>query len=253
MLRCSPVLALYAQLLLLAQYVYSLDLSAEELPEEVDWVNLRQIGLIKPASLPVKPLIVKFMQERWEAKHSSALVEGVAEPFNITVSTTAGGLTSELSTGAATEAPQATGSTVLARLGAWLQSLLTKFWIWVVAIMLFVIGLGSGQVVLYRILSYRVWRVMMYGFWLTVIVYSMLVLVLIYTYQFDNFPDYWHNYTGIPLQLVLSEADPESALTSLAVSLPTEPHKKPDKLEIVHVQEHPITPKDLSYEAIRTT
>jgi len=29
----------------------------------------------------------------------------------------------------------------------------------------------------------------------------MLVLVLTYTYQFDNFPEYWHNYTGIPEQL----------------------------------------------------
>lgn len=59
MLRCSPVLAIYAQLLLLAQYIYSLDLTNEELPETVDWVNLRQIGLIRPDTLPVKPLVVK--------------------------------------------------------------------------------------------------------------------------------------------------------------------------------------------------
>jgi len=31
----------------------------------------------------------------------------------------------------------------------------------------------------------------MYGFWLTVIIYSMSILVLIYTYQFDDFPYYW--------------------------------------------------------------
>jgi piezo-type mechanosensitive ion channel component 1/2 len=59
MLRCSPVLAIYAQLLLLAQYIYSLDLTNDELPETVNWVNLRQIGLIRPDSLPVKPLVVK--------------------------------------------------------------------------------------------------------------------------------------------------------------------------------------------------
>jgi hypothetical protein len=62
MLRCSPALALYAQVLLLLQYVYSLDLGADELTEEVGWVNLRQIGLIKPANLPIKPLIVKVCQ-----------------------------------------------------------------------------------------------------------------------------------------------------------------------------------------------
>jgi hypothetical protein len=41
----------------------------------------------------------------------------------------------------------------------------------------------------------------MYGFWLTVIIYSMSILVLIYTYQFDDFPDYWTNYLGIPEEL----------------------------------------------------
>ncbi|CAB3377428.1 Hypothetical predicted protein [Cloeon dipterum] len=322
MLRCSPALAVYAQLLLIAQYIYSLDLTNEELPEAVDWVNLRQIGLIKPDTLPVKPLVVKslftlmfwvtlrqYMQERHEAKHSSALVGGVAEPFNITVTTTASGLTSELAEPAVSQ--QAGGkSQMMNRVGAWVQGFLTKFWIWVVAIMLFVIGLGSGQVVLYRIvymalflifvltfqLSYRIWRSMMYGFWLTVIVYSMLVLVMIYTYQFDNFPAYWYNYTGIPDELqhdigleiydtgslfvrlltptffviitviqlhyfhkdflaisdiryrVLTDNDPESGLNSLTTPVqPTGPPTKPKKLPL----EEPITPKDLSYEAIR--
>jgi len=41
----------------------------------------------------------------------------------------------------------------------------------------------------------------MFGFWLTVIIYSMLVLVLIYTYQFEDVPQYLSNYTGIPDQL----------------------------------------------------
>ena len=50
-------------------------------------------------------------------------------------------------------------------------------------------------------LSYGAWRKMMYGFWLTVIIYSMLILVLIYTYQFKNIPGYLTNYTGIPEQL----------------------------------------------------
>ncbi|XP_065351549.1 piezo-type mechanosensitive ion channel component-like isoform X6 [Cloeon dipterum] len=327
MLRCSPALAVYAQLLLIAQYIYSLDLTNEELPEAVDWVNLRQIGLIKPDTLPVKPLVVKslftlmfwvtlrqYMQERYEAKHSSALVGGVAEPFNITVTTTASGLTSGLQSNELAEpaeSQQAGGkSQMMNRVGSWVQGFLTKFWIWVVAIMLFVIGLGSGQVVLYRIvymalflifvltfqLSYRIWRSMMYGFWLTVIVYSMLVLVMIYTYQFDNFPAYWYNYTGIPDELqhdigleiydtgslfvrlltptffviitviqlhyfhkdflaisdiryrVLTDNDPESGLNSLTTPVqPTGPLTKPKKLPL----EEPITPKDLSYEAIR--
>lgn len=50
-------------------------------------------------------------------------------------------------------------------------------------------------------MSYSAWRNFLYGFWLTVIVYQMIVLVLTYTYQFDNFPQYWENYTYIPIQL----------------------------------------------------
>ncbi|XP_011705466.1 PREDICTED: piezo-type mechanosensitive ion channel component 1-like, partial [Wasmannia auropunctata] len=32
---------------------------------------------------------------------------------------------------------------------------------------------------------------MMYIFWVTVIGYSIVMLILVYTYQFDNFPKYW--------------------------------------------------------------
>jgi len=52
------------------------------------------------------------------------------------------------------------------RLGLELKKILTKLWIWVVAIMLFVIGLGGGdKVVLYRI------------------VYMALFLIFILTFQ----------------------------------------------------------------------
>lgn len=52
------------------------------------------------------------------------------------------------------------------RLGLELKKILTKLWIWVVAVMLFVIGLGGGdKVVLYRI------------------VYMALFLIFILTFQ----------------------------------------------------------------------
>lgn len=40
----------------------------------------------------------------------------------------------------------------------------------------------------------------MYTFWITVIGYSVIMLILVYTYQFQNFPKYW-NYLGINEQL----------------------------------------------------
>ncbi len=37
----------------------------------------------------------------------------------------------------------------------------------------------------------------MYPFWLIVILYSMIILIAIYTYQFNNFPNYWWDYLRI--------------------------------------------------------
>lgn len=41
----------------------------------------------------------------------------------------------------------------------------------------------------------------MYTFWLSVIVYSMIVLTAIYTYQFEKFPDYWTTVLRVGPQL----------------------------------------------------
>jgi len=41
----------------------------------------------------------------------------------------------------------------------------------------------------------------MYVFWLTVIVYSMIILTAIYTYQFNKFPEYWDEYLGVSQEL----------------------------------------------------
>lgn len=41
----------------------------------------------------------------------------------------------------------------------------------------------------------------MYVFWLLVIVYSMLILVLVYTYQFDKTASYFEQYLHISEEL----------------------------------------------------
>lgn len=61
MLHCSPFLVPYALFLLLAQYIYSLDLTELELPENVNsTINMRQIGFEKPINVsPSKPVLIK--------------------------------------------------------------------------------------------------------------------------------------------------------------------------------------------------
>ncbi|XP_042146216.1 piezo-type mechanosensitive ion channel component-like [Ixodes scapularis] len=101
--------------------------------------------------------------------------------------------------------------------------------------MLMFISLGGEQVVLYRIVymllflffvtvfqvSYQLWIKVMYGFWLTVIIYSMLVLILIYSYQFEHFPEYWEHHLRIPvgfqkdIGLEVYQADPGTLFLKL--------------------------------------
>lgn len=59
MLRSSPFLVLYAEFLLIAQYVYGMNLTDEELPQTIQGLNLKQIGFEKILYLPVRPLLVK--------------------------------------------------------------------------------------------------------------------------------------------------------------------------------------------------
>ncbi|KAK2542745.1 Piezo2 [Columba guinea] len=44
---------------------------------------------------------------------------------------------------------------------------------------------------------YEWWRKILKYFWMSVVVYTMLVLIFIYTYQFESFPGLWKNMTGL--------------------------------------------------------
>lgn len=44
---------------------------------------------------------------------------------------------------------------------------------------------------------YEWWRKILKYFWMSVVIYTMLVLIFIYTYQFENFPGLWQNMTGL--------------------------------------------------------
>jgi len=61
MLVSSPGLVIYAELLLLAQYVFSLHLTDDELPESIEGINLAEIGLVKSRTLACLPILVKVI------------------------------------------------------------------------------------------------------------------------------------------------------------------------------------------------
>ncbi|KAG5319735.1 PIEZO protein, partial [Pseudoatta argentina] len=218
MMKCSPFIVFYATLLLLGQYVYSMDLTDEELPRVVSGVKISEIGFSKADELGRWHLIVKclfismfwitmrqYMAERKQQRRSSALRDMVA-PLHVSVSTATTAMSHQ-------EAPEIK-SKFMKAVGKLLQDLLTRFWIAVVAIMLFICGITGERMTMFRIvymslflifvitfqISWTAWRKMMYVFWVTVIGYSIVMLILVYTYQFQNFPKYWE-YLGIDQDL----------------------------------------------------
>ncbi|XP_068981164.1 piezo-type mechanosensitive ion channel component isoform X8 [Bombus flavifrons] len=213
MMKCSPFIVIYAMLLLLVQYIYSMDLTEEELPTKINGISVSEIGFSKSEQLSRWHLVVKclfismfwitmrqYTAERTRQRRSSALRDMVA-PLHVSVSTATAAMNHE--------APEIK-SKFMKDVGILLKKLLTKFWIAVVAIMLFISGITGERMTVFRIIymslflvliitfqiSWTVWRKMMYTFWITVIGYSVIMLILVYTYQFHNFPEYW-NYLHI--------------------------------------------------------
>nr|XP_034339397.1 piezo-type mechanosensitive ion channel component 1 isoform X8 [Crassostrea gigas] len=94
-------------------------------------------------------------------------------------------------------------------IGVYVWNLLSKYWIFVCTGMMLLISIQ--EVVVYRIIylilfllfmltfqmSYTLWRASMYVFWWVIIIYSMGILIILYTYQFQDFPSYWQNNTGL--------------------------------------------------------
>ena len=74
-LKSSFCLVIYAILLLLSQYIFSLDLREDELPQFIGTVNLNEIGLKKYFDMSYKPLALKVdyfhlqsNEKYWEQK-----------------------------------------------------------------------------------------------------------------------------------------------------------------------------------------
>ncbi|XP_013168197.1 PREDICTED: piezo-type mechanosensitive ion channel component isoform X1 [Papilio xuthus] len=204
MLKTSPVLVFYAMLLLIAQYIYGMNLYESELPSNITEVNLRQIGVGRGEGEPCLPLLIKslFTCMFWvtlrqrvhelRVRRQSAATADLAAPLHLTASTAGAGVEG------VREEPR---SRLLRALGAWLRAACARYWIYVVVIMLFVIGVTGDRMTIFRIIymflflafilmfqiSWYWWRRLMYMFWITVIIYSMINLILIYIYQFDNF------------------------------------------------------------------
>lgn len=194
---CSPFILLYGLALCGLRYVWALDLQPE-LPTQLGPVSLRQLGLehthypcldlgaMLLYMLTFWLLLRQFVKEKLlrRAKPPATLREvRVAQP----------------------EAQR----TLLRSLGALVSGAYALYWIYVCAGM-FVVVSFAGRLVVYKIVYmflfllcltlfqvyYSLWRKLLKAFWWLVVAYTMLVLIAVYTFQFQDFPAYWRNFTG---------------------------------------------------------
>ncbi|NXS92187.1 PIEZ1 protein, partial [Jacana jacana] len=196
---CSPFLLLYGIALCSLQYVWGMDL-APELPTHVGFMSLKQLGLEHPTypcldlgakllfTLTFWLLLRNFVKQKLLTRRcpTTPLLE-------VTVS----------------EAESSRQRDILKALGVLVQNFYAKYWICVCAGMFIVVSF-AGRLVVYKIVYmllfllcltlfqvyYSLWRKVLKAFWWLVVAYTMLVLITIYTFQFEDFPMYWRNLTG---------------------------------------------------------
>ncbi|XP_063307643.1 piezo-type mechanosensitive ion channel component 2 [Pelobates fuscus] len=196
----SPFMVIYGNLLLTLQYIWSIDLKNElsEVPGLLErknpgelaskiiftvtfWLLLRQ-HLTEQKALKIKEATLSEIKVGSQEKE-----EELPEPEE-----------------------EEDDNDIMKVLGNLVMAMFVKYWIYVCGGMFFFVSF-EGKIVMYKIIymmlflfcvalyqvHYEWWRRILKYFWMSVVVYTMLVLILIYTYQFKSFPPLWMNMTGL--------------------------------------------------------
>ncbi|XP_039932391.1 piezo-type mechanosensitive ion channel component 2 isoform X1 [Hirundo rustica] len=215
----SPFMVFYGNLLLILQYIWSIELENNELPQVSGflkrkepgelaskilftitfWLLLRQ-HLTEQKALRLKEATlseVKVRSEEDEEKEGESQEGEVSEE-------------QEEEKEEEEDGEEEDEQDIMKVLGNLVMAMLIKYWIYVCGGMFFFVSF-EGTIVMYKIIymvlflfcvalyqvHYEWWRKILKYFWMSVVVYTMLVLIFIYTYQFESFPGLWKNMTGL--------------------------------------------------------
>lgn len=194
MLRLSPAIVAYACALIIINYIYGLDLTFDELPDSVERVNLKQIGIERYSSFVGIHIIFKslltvpFWIIMRQSYDSSAATFMIGEQYH----------------------GQKFGSYLLEAL----NKLITLSLMWIIIILVLVQALYQEKITtMFKIVnvlfflafnlafqvSFGFWKKTMYLFWILLIVYIQGVLIMTYLFQFDGFLELPY-YTAIGLR-----------------------------------------------------
>ncbi|XP_051543569.1 piezo-type mechanosensitive ion channel component 2-like isoform X1 [Myxocyprinus asiaticus] len=192
----SPFMVFYGNLLIILQYIWSFE-SLEPVPGlflKKD-VPFRELGSKILCLLSFWLLLRQALTERRERQTDESHLSDIKVERHIHEE-----LDGEA--GGHREMMDILASTVMA--------MLNKYWIYICGGMFFFVSF-EGQIVMYKIiymmmflfcvalyqLHYERWRWMLKYFWMSVVVYTMLVLILVYTFQFESSIHVWSNMTGM--------------------------------------------------------
>uniref|UniRef100_A0A8C2E219 Piezo-type mechanosensitive ion channel component 1 n=1 Tax=Cyprinus carpio TaxID=7962 RepID=A0A8C2E219_CYPCA len=206
---CSPFILLYGLVLCCLQYVWAMDLETE-LPQHIGTMSLRQLGLDR-----LLFTLTFWLLLRQSVKDMFSRKKRITAPLQ------------EVTTGGEREhqerqflffslsLSESTGrnESILKVFGGLVMSLYAKYWIYVCGGMFIMVSF-AGKLVAYKIVYmllfllclclyqvyYSLWRRLLKAFWWLVVAYTMVVLIAIYTFQFEDFPGYWGNFTGFTEQ-----------------------------------------------------
>uniref|UniRef100_A0A8C7YTE9 Piezo type mechanosensitive ion channel component 2 n=1 Tax=Oryzias sinensis TaxID=183150 RepID=A0A8C7YTE9_9TELE len=94
--------------------------------------------------------------------------------------------------------------------GSMVMAVLVKYWIYICGGMFFFVSF-EGDIVMYKIIymmmflscvalyqvHFEYWRRILKYFWMSVVIYTMLVLTVVYTFQFDGSEDFWSGMLNV--------------------------------------------------------
>uniref|UniRef100_A0A8C3Q591 Piezo-type mechanosensitive ion channel component n=1 Tax=Geospiza parvula TaxID=87175 RepID=A0A8C3Q591_GEOPR len=204
----SPFMVFYGNLLLILQYIWSIELRNDELPQVSGFLKRKGPGELASKILFTITFWLLLRQHLTEQK-ALRLKEATLSEVKV------GSEENEEKEQEEEKEEEEEGEEddeqdIMKVLGKLVMAMLIKYWIYVCGGMFFFVSF-EGTIVMYKIIymvlflfcvalyqvHYEWWRKILKYFWMSVVVYTMLVLIFIYTYQFESFPDLWKNMTGL--------------------------------------------------------
>ncbi|KAG8442206.1 hypothetical protein GDO86_011126 [Hymenochirus boettgeri] len=198
---CSPFMVIYGNLLVTLQYIWSIALTNSELPEVMGLLERK-----KPEELVSK---IIFNVTFWLLLRQHLTEQKASKQKETTLM--------EIKVGSQDKEEEVQKpeeeddeNDIMKVLGNLVKAMFVKYWIYVCGGMFFFVSF-EGKTVMYKIIymmlflfcvalyqvHYEWWRRILKYFWMSVVVYTMMVLIFIYTYQFKSFPGLWMNMTGL--------------------------------------------------------